>query len=449
MSDLGSLRGVLGTPDIAWLIERVRHRAATGEGADGAPLSGRVRLASPSADQRLAVAKLVGPPKRATDSLVVDLAAVEQSLRRHLWPDGLVSAVAALTGPIENRRAATLAEAAAWRGTAAAFAPAVAVHPELAGWFDDFLSHGDLKRAARAEARRQLVDQPLTTTATDLAASAATVLAHLPSSGELRSVFARRVLGDAHSLDYSRPLTGMVLAAVRALGGVRMPEGAIQREVWESVGVFVSGLNSTAICLGVSAVPGVAVAGGTAAATAVWLDAARHAPIAIVLTLDQVLSDAVSPMAAAGTIFVCENTAIIEAAATALREADGPTTTPQACVVCLAGQPTVAVARLIARLALAGATVRYHGDFDWAGLRIASNLSSITPWTPWRFDAEAYELAMQSAQNAPSTVRLKGPPAESPWDPSLATAMTRCGLAVEEETMIDDLVGDVIQQWAP
>ena len=447
MGDLDGLSDVLGGPDLAWLIERVRHRAAAGEGADGAPLSGRVRLASPTANQRLAVAKLIGAPKRQTDGLVVELTAVEQSLRRRLWPAGLVDAVVALGGPVEDRRAAAQAEADAWCVVAAALSPAIAGHPELAEWFDGYMTRGDLKRAARVEARRRLVSAPLATTATELVTDVATVLAHLPSNGELRSVFARRVVGDAHALDYTRPLTGMVLAAVRALDGVQLPPDAIQREVWESVGVFVSGLGSTAFCLGVAAVPNAAEVGGTTAATATYLDAARHVPIAVVLTLDQVQSDAVEPMVSAGTVFVCENTAIIEAAATALRETDVDTTVQHACVVCLAGQPTVAVAKLISRLASRGATVRYHGDFDWAGLRIASNLSSITPWTPWRFDAEAYELARQSARNVPSTVSLKGFPAESPWDPSLAQAMASCGQAVEEEAMIDHLVSDVVRRW--
>jgi len=405
---------------------------------------------------RLAVAKLIGPQKRAGDGLTVDLAVVEQALRRSLWPPGLVDAVVTLTGDVPNRRAVAQAEAEAWGVAAAAFAPAIGAHPELAEWFDAYLARGDLKRLARVEARRSghfakaqtaLTSASLAEIAAHLAASAAHVLVHLPSNGELRSVFARRVMGDAHSLDYAMPLTSIVLAAVGVINCDILPGKPDQRQLWESAGVIVSGLASNALCLGVGAVPGAAETGGMTAATASCLETARLVPMVVTLTLDQVLSDAVQPMGPAGTVYACENIAVIEAAATALRERGiGPSS--NSCLVCLAGQPTVAVARLLARLTADGATVRYHGDFDWAGLRIASNLSTIAPWEPWRFGATDYESATEAARQTPNPVRLKGAPASAEWDDALVPAMKSCGLAVEEEAVIDDLVGDVVAAWS-
>jgi uncharacterized protein (TIGR02679 family) len=56
-----------------------------------------------------------------------------------------------------------------------------------------------------------------------------------------------------------------------------------------------------------------------------------------------------------------------------------------------------------------GATLHYHGDFDWGGLRIASSLLRRVPWHPWRFTAADYRAA------APGTgTPLIGTPAESP-----------------------------------
>jgi hypothetical protein len=72
------------------------------------------------------------------------------------------------------------------------------------------------------------------------------------------------------------------------------------------------------------------------------------------------------------------------------------------------------VLELVTRLTSEGAQCRYHGDFDWAGLRIARFLSTHIPWIPWRYTLSDYRAAVQA--EAPS-LRLSGRPAESPWDP--------------------------------
>ncbi|MET9580019.1 DUF2399 domain-containing protein [Streptomyces massasporeus] len=38
---------------------------------------------------------------------------------------------------------------------------------------------------------------------------------------------------------------------------------------------------------------------------------------------------------------------------------------------------------------------------------------------------------------------LTGPPAATPWDPALAAALAECGVRVEEETVLDDLLMDL------
>lgn len=95
--------------------------------------------------------------------------------------------------------------------------------------------------------------------------------------------------------------------------------------------------------------------------------------------------------------------------------------------------------RLLRLLVDAGARLRYHGDFDWGGLRIGNLVLDRLPVTPWRFDAAAYHAAAGSELAAP----LTGRPADASWDPSLADAMRELGRQVEEEAVLDPLLADL------
>lgn len=109
--------------------------------------------------------------------------------------------------------------------------------------------------------------------------------------------------------------------------------------------------------------------------------------------------------------------------------------------MCTSGQRSTAVVKLLRRLAGHGAECRYHGDFDWAGLRIARSLSAHVKWMPWRYTGADYRAALRDGK---PSLRLAGKPAESPWDPKLAVAMAQCGLALEEEAVTDLLAKDVL-----
>ncbi|MGI9148995.1 MAG: DUF2399 domain-containing protein [Chloroflexota bacterium] len=75
--------------------------------------------------------------------------------------------------------------------------------------------------------------------------------------------------------------------------------------------------------------------------------------------------------------YVCENPTVVAEAANAL----GPRSAPR---VCCSGNPAGAATVLLRLLDQAGATLLYHGDFDWPGLTIANSI--ITPFNagPWR-----------------------------------------------------------------
>jgi uncharacterized protein (TIGR02679 family) len=107
-------------------------------------------------------------------------------------------------------------------------------------------------------------------------------------------------------------------------------------------------------------------------------------------------------------------------------------------LICTRGQPGAAVLHLARRLAAAGARLRFHGDFDWGGLRIATVVFDRVTAEPWRFGADDYRVALTRGGRA-----LAGTPASAGWDEHLAAAMTSAGRAVEEELVVDDLLSDL------
>ena len=460
--DRAALERLLGGPAMAWLVARVRRRIP-GAGQD--PLSGIVQLNDPTAEQRAAAVRLVGPPRRAGAALRVDLAVVEEILRRGPWPTGLADAVEALTGPVVDRRAEQARQATAWEAARDHLVPVMARFPGLAEWWQAWCAAGGLKRVTSAEAARTATAaSPEVGTA--LVTGAAAVMDRLPAAEQPLSVLARDAVGDAHGLDADRPLGRLVGAVVRAafLPGA---EGEVRprREVWAAAGIVLSTVASTALVLGVAGVSSTDtrstghVAGR---ATASSLESMRAARMPLVLTLDQVRSGGVRAMPRGSVIHACENPTVLEVVAArwartgagagsgagvgvgvgvaagpgdSVSAADGPV------LVCTSGQPSTAVVELLQILTADGATLRYHGDFDWAGLRIARSLATHVEWESWRYSAADYLAVVREGR--PSRA-LTGRSAPSPWDPGLAEVMADWRLAVEEEAVADLLAADVI-----
>lgn len=430
--DRAGLERLLGGADMAWLLARVRARIPS---AGGERLSGVVVLAEPSAEQRRAVSRLVGPSRRDSTSLRVDLGAVEEVMRRGPWPAGLADAVEALTGPVLDRRALRESESARWAAARDVLLPSAQRFDGLTEWWVRWTGLGGLKRAARAESGR-LAGEVSAHVGSELATSLAAVLDALPVDSEPLGVLARRVLGDAHALDAARPLGRLAQAVVGAAYGFSDPANLPARDAWAAAGVVLSSVSSTVVCLGVGG-SGTARA-PQASATATMLEAMRTARMPLVLTLDQVRSGGVVPLSADEMVHVCENPTIVEVVAGRWAQA---TTAAVPILVCTYGQPSTAVVHLLRTLTSAGAECRYHGDFDWGGLRIASALARHVEWTPWRFTTADYLAAV--AAGHPSR-QLTGSPAESGWDPALAETMAATGEVVEEEAVADLLAADLL-----
>lgn len=442
--DLAGLRELLGGPGTTWLIERVRERLARGR-----PAAGSISLREPTQEQRRSALRLVGPPRRTGQGLHVDLGEVDRVLRASVWPAGLADAVSELAGPVTVRADQRRRRDEAWRSAARRFDPAVVVHPRLEHWWVNWCSAGSLRRVARAEAARQvgpLTDTPaqdgdvaLAGTTADLVGTAAACVSQLPSAGEPLAVFARRTLGDAHALDRGRPVELLVRAAAEQLG--ELGPGVSPREAWAGVGLLVSAVSSTALCLGVRGNPD---ATGPGRATATALDAWSEQHVPVVLTLDQVRSGGIAPLSGSADVHVCENPSVVEVVAGALGGAGGPRVSPV--LVCTSGQTGTAVLELLIQLTADGARVRYHGDFDWAGLRIAESLRSKVPWSPWRFGAVDYAEAAGRMATRSDALRLplRGRPASSPWDVALSAVMAEEDQAIEEEEVVDLLLQDLL-----
>jgi uncharacterized protein (TIGR02679 family) len=398
------LTRLLGDGELAWLVNRVRRRMERGE-----TLNTSVTLADSTADQRAAVHRLLGRRPRAGTTLTVPLAAVDEVLRRSgACPEGLGAAVVTLTGPVTDRADHLASLDAAWQRAFAPVAALLDTRPELLEWYERLHATGLVRRLAGTPA----VAEPLL-------ADLASVLHNLPAAGEPLGRFAARTVRSAHALDDGQPLTTLALGAARSLAN--LPD-ASNREIWAAVGVLRDELSSTALTLGLP--------GDSSTATGHALAAWHSAGQPVVLTLRQLVRD--PPRLTGQLVSICENPVVVSAAADRL----GPHCMP---LICTNGQPGAAVMLLLRQLAATGAELRYHGDFDWGGLRIANVLFDHLPIHPWHFDAPSYRAAAAAHPGHD----LTGTPVEARWDANLATAMTELHVKVEEEHLLDDLVKDL------
>ncbi|MER6616590.1 TIGR02679 family protein [Streptomyces xantholiticus] len=402
--DTERLGRLLGDPGLAWLVERVRQRLARAQ-----PLTGLVNLSNPDESQRRCVERLLGRAPSAGRSLSVRLDTVDAILRRSgVSPDGLAPAVVALTGPVTLHAEARDRAERAWER---AYAPFSVLDGEPAEWAERTRREGLVRRLARTpEAAGPLVDA---------AVRALRALPAVPPTS--RATFAARHLGGAHALDDGTPLATLVLSGIRALTG--FPDGAgaeWRREAWASAGLLKDDVSSTVLSLNLRGTPALdwmADAGEPAVLTLRCL--ARQTPVPAV--------------PATGTVHVCENPAVLSAAA----DTFGPACPP---MVCLQGQPSAAALTLLRGLSAEGAVLLYHGDFDWGGVRIAAALRRSVPWRPWRYTTAHYRAAAAKAAEVPE---MTGSPVATPWDPELAVALAEHRVRVEEEMVLDDLLSDL------
>jgi len=360
----------------------------------------------------MAVARLFGNPVRTGSSATVSLAMLDAQLRRGAWPDGLESAVVALSGPVigpDERRA----EREAWDEASQELRQVTGAHPHLAYWAEQAERTGTLKRAVKTPAE-----------AIRLGGQLVMLAKALPAEGEVLGVLAARLFGDAHALDPKTTFGALAASLAAALGGRPNPSSAHdRREVWLACGVVVDDLSSTVIALGLP--------GGESSPTARALAALSNSGLPTVLTYRQLAVDDIG--VCPEVVWVCENPAVVASAADRFR-GSAPA------LICVNGQPGAAVVRLLTRLIEGGSSLRYHGDFDAGGISIARTLARRVPWLPWRFDEKHYRAACAEGESFSSFTGTLG---ETPWDPGLSAAMQEFRLRVEEESVLQELLRDL------
>ncbi|MFP4150314.1 MAG: TIGR02679 family protein [Nitriliruptoraceae bacterium] len=371
-----------------------------------------VTVRVPLADDatRRAIAGILGRPIRAgTATTAVPLGALDEVLR-HADPEWDLSTVVGwVHGPLPDRfgDAAARADAiAAARDQARSLAPA-------GTWVEVWLDALGTGMLTRLYSRGEL----------DLLATAARVLAELPADAVPLPVLASRLTGDTKALG-ATTLAGLVLRGIASRLGEPVPRSAADRRaLWEAVGVVPDDLASQVLVLNLDA-------GGSPLGR--WLTEAAGQGLPFRITLQQ-LTRLPLEHRGGGDVYVCENPAVLRAAAERLGAGSAP-------LVCTEGRPSLACLRVLDGLVRAGVQVRYHGDFDWAGLRIGAAVLVATGGTAWRFGADDYLDATARSAAGPD---LQGSPAESPWDPELARVMREVGRTVYEEEVLDLLLEDL------
>ncbi|MFF7838354.1 TIGR02679 family protein [Streptomyces ossamyceticus] len=399
----------LRRPELRPLWDTLHSRLSSGR-----PVT-RVRLGPLDDTQREALADLLGLDRLPDARPSIALTRLEDAVTE-LTGRTVREVVTALVGPLgdrageRRRRQDERAELWTWL----AEHETVRAQPVLSDWAASCRAAGVV--AGSAEHTRRLLTDALK------------VLAELPGRAEPLPVFAARVLsGQAHALDDGTPLSALVLRALATLYDTVPPQSAVERRaLWTRAGVADDELSATVL------VGGLRVAGdGLLARVAT---ACAEAGQAASLTLAHVrypgefiLAEAPVPV-----VHVVENPSVL---ALALRRF-GSCCPP---LVCTSGWPNSAAIQLLRMLADQGAALRYHGDLDGEGIRIAAYVLDKTSARPWRMTAADYRAAVARNPRGPQPGRIT----EAPWDFELAEVMAEHGVAVVEELVAEALLADL------
>ncbi|RWN02643.1 MAG: TIGR02679 family protein [Mesorhizobium sp.] len=420
------LQRLLGGDHLASLRKRLRQRF------ERAPLEGAVdhiRVVGLSDEEHAALAGLLGRPQRRSKSLQIDVRRVDADLRRAGIATSLHEALERLDGSILHLAGARLRQQALWSSVVDGCS-----HPDLARLLLTPGGIGLVKRLARQD----------TVAATELCRRAEEVLRLLPAKGITRSQLAADVLGDAHALDNGRAAAALVLTVLRQIARPAPDAAAADeddetvresredviadpaagaeriRETWARAGVLVNELARPALFLNLP----------TSGTESDRLPLGEPA----YASLRSLLRSPSRWEVAGRNVYVCENPNLLAIAA----DRWGADCAP---LVCTDGMPAAAQRCLLAQLALAGARLRYHGDFDWPGLRIGNQVMREHGAEPWRFGAADYVAAVRTVPGLAHP--LGGNMAEASWDGALAPAMREHGVAIAEEALAASLLPDL------
>ena len=256
------------------------------------------------------------------------------------------------------------------------------------------------------------------------------VISRDPGEEVLLANLAADCTSDSHCLDRGQPLATLCLRAIAAVYGIDGQRSAdARRKAWAALGVIVDDLSAPVLVFN--------------------LRAATNSPLGLVLDLHRLQGqpafltyrqlqrgNSFEPLdPAMRVIFICENPSIVSAAAREIGARCQP-------LVCTNGQPASATHLLLSRLRQAGAELRCHADFDWAGLRIVAQLAREHEAIPWLMTTEAYGAVEGTVSVDPQSFITA-------WEPGLGEALRARGKAVFEEQVIRSLLDDLGKRQRP
>jgi uncharacterized protein (TIGR02679 family) len=381
----------------------------------GGELTGTVSLSYPTDAERKAIIGLTGQYRDTrTTRVTVRLADLENAVRETTGRS-LRELLAELGGPVRNRPAERSALAGA-RDAAARAAEASPLHASC-GWYRDWLEEivrdGSLTKLIRQGEQARLGQ----------AVRVLDYLAGRAGAPVLLPALAADVTGDTKALNHGTVLSTLVLRALAIKTGTGRPRTAEERrDLWEASDVVVDDLASRVLVLNMSA---------EGRGLAEWLVGAARLGVPFYVTLHQLMT---LPLTIRGAlVHVCENPAVLRRAAAELGAGSAP-------LLCTEGRPSTAFHQLAGLIVRGGGELRYHGDFDWPGLAIASSVMRRHIARPWRMSAADYIAGVRADAEH---VRLTGTPQRTPWDPELGEVMAVTGRVVYEESVAGALITDL------
>ncbi len=372
-------------------------RAVHARLSSGLPVS-TVKVGPLDLDQRSALADLLGAGKLPGEHASISMRRLDEALEAM----GLETreVVTRLIGPIGDRAAARRLAAAErdelWDWLTGH--DVVTSQPALLDWVEGVRRNGLIGGSPR-KTRDEL-------------GKALKVLRNIPANGVPLPKFADDLLGDTHALDEGKRLAGLVMKALAAIY-----DTGDRRELLERAGIAGDELSSTVLAAGFRSTSE-SVAGRILRACAEGGQAAS-------LTLQQVR--AADGLDIPDEVWVFENPSVLAMALQRFGTRCPP-------MVCTSGWPSGAGMQLLRRLT--GARLRYHGDFDGEGLRIAATVVARTGAEPWRMTSADY---LDAVSEGPGVGRVT----PVPWDEDLAGHLTRLNITVSEERVALGLLTEI------